>query len=458
MKTLYLRIVVTTILFMIISSVIAFILSNGYYQYYLKSFNDRKVTNMALNVQKYYESNVDGNMNDYFQNIGALGYQMYLTNGKEMESFFGEPFRKKELSSNIIEEVLEGNIYHGISQYPSKPFNTGFFEDSLINSIGVPINVEGNTHALFIRPNVKVQFGELRFFFALLLVVTVVLSIIFVAISTRYIVKPIIKLTEATKQISKGNYDIQLSTNRKDEMGQLATHFSQMTKSLENLEAMRQEFVSNVSHELQTPLSSIQGFSKTLQSSNLSEQQRNEYLSIIEDESKRLSLLSKQLLTLASLDKEQNSIEMQTFDVAEQIKQVLFLTEWNWREKDLAIDLDIPSTFINGDRRLLHQVWTNILTNSIKFTAPAGTIGIRLFVHNEICHIEIKDSGIGIASSDLPYIFNRFYKADKSRSRKEGTGLGLAISKKIIEMHHGTISVNSTLGKGSTFIIQLPQL
>jgi signal transduction histidine kinase len=443
---------------MIISSVLAFFLSNAYYQYYLKSFNDQKVTTMAENVRNYYQSNEDEDIDAYLKNVGILGYQMYLTNGKQKGNFYGDPFRNKEIPLKVIQDVLSGNVYHGISQYPSKPFNTGFFEDSLINTIGVPLEKDGEKHALFIRPNVEVQFGEMRFFFAVLLVITVVLSIMFVAISTRYIVKPIIKLTEATKQISKGDYNIKLQTNRSDEIGQLATHFSKMTKSLENLEEMRQEFVSNVSHEMQTPLASIQGFSQTLKENTLTEEQRKEYLSIIEDESRRLSLLSKQLLTLASLDKDKKVIEMQLFDLADQIKQVLFLTEWSWREKELTMDLDIPSTFIQGDQRLLHQVWTNLLTNCIKFTDYGGMISIQIYVVNRVCHIEIKDSGIGISELDLPNIFNRFYKADKARSGKEGSGLGLAISKKIIELHKGTISADSSLGKGTTFHIQLPQM
>ena len=111
------------------------------------------------------------------------------------------------------------------------------------NTIGVPLIVDGAPHALFIRPNLEVQFGEMRIFFAILLAVTILLSVIFVVISTRYIVKPISKLTEATKKIAKGNYNIQLQVHRRDEIGQLASHFSSMTKSLEQLEAMRQEFV-----------------------------------------------------------------------------------------------------------------------------------------------------------------------------------------------------------------------
>ncbi|MNN06287.1 Alkaline phosphatase synthesis sensor protein PhoR [compost metagenome] len=230
-----------------------------------------------------------------------------------------------------------------------------------------------------------------------------------------------------------------------------------MVKSIGQLEEMRQEFVSNVSHEIQSPLASIQGFSHTLLSKDLSEEQRREYLLIIEDESRRMSQLSKQLLTLASLDKEEAILEMTSFDVSAQIRQVLFMTEWNWREKEIAIKMELPETYVKGDSKLLYQVWVNLITNSIKFSEEGGTISLRVRQENKTCTIEIQDTGIGIAESDLPHIFQRFYRSDKSRNRKEGSsGLGLAIVDKIVEIHHGHIEVTSELGQGTTFRIHLP--
>ncbi|MGX2961035.1 sensor histidine kinase [Peribacillus sp. JNUCC 23] len=460
MKTLYLRIVFTTIFVMILSGIIAFILANFYYQNKLKPFNDSKVTRLSKDIVNFYEKNQEILLNDYLENTADLGYQLYIVDPNGQGFFYGGEFRNKEMDSEIIQNVLNGHVYHGILDFPSSAFITGFFDNVLTNTIGVRMTVDGKNYALFIRPNLDMQFGEMRIFFSVLLILSLIVSILFVIISTRYIVKPIIKLTDATKRISTGKYDIQLDMKRRDEIGKLAEHFKEMAKNLEQLESMRQEFVSNVSHEIQAPLASIQGFSNTLQSDTLPEEQRKQYLAIIEAETKRMSQLSKQLLMLASLDKEEHLIKKSTFNVAEQIKQVIFMSEWSWQEKEIAIDLSLPTTFIYADQHLLHQVWTNLLTNSIKFTPIGGTVSIRLTEQENDCIVEVQDTGIGIAQSELANIFNRFYKVDQARTPSEigSSGLGLAITKKIVELHSGQISVTSQIGNGTTFRIQLPRM
>ncbi|MGG3280403.1 sensor histidine kinase [Paenibacillus solani] len=457
MKTLYSRIVLTTIAIMVISSFIAFVLSNLYYQFNLKPFNDQKVSAMAKDIGNFYDSHPEINIHEYLHHLGQLGYQFYLVNDQGKEWLYGGIFRKQDLPSETVQQVLGGSVYHGIAAFPSGLFITGFFDNVLSNSIGIPLQVGGTPHALFIRPDITVQFGEMRIFFSIIMVIAILLSILLVGVITRFIVKPIVKLTEATQSVAQGQYNIELNVSRRDELGQLADRFSQMAKSLAQLEQMRQEFVSNVSHEIQSPLASIQGFSQTLQTKHLSEEQQQHYLSIIEAESRRMSQLSKQLLMLASLDKEENILEKTTFDVAEQIKQVLFHTEWSWRSKDLTIDMSLPSTYIYGDQRLLHQVWTNLITNSIKYTPAEGVISLRITEQNKHCRIEVSDTGIGIPQEHLPHIFNRFYRVDEARDRSEGSsGLGLSITLKIVELHGGRIDVTSEPGMGATFTVILP--
>jgi signal transduction histidine kinase len=135
------------------------------------------------------------------------------------------------------------------------------------------------------------------------------------------------------------------------------------------------------------------------------------------------------------------------------------MTEYSWREKDIAVEMELPSVYIHADQRLLHQVWSNLTTNAVKYTPAGGTLSLHLTSENDRCYIKVQDTGIGISKNDLPHIFNRFYKADKVRNRKEGSsGLGLAISKKIIELHEGEIYAKSELNKGTTFYVEFPRL
>ena len=449
----------TIIFVMIFSGLVSFLISNIYYHYKLKPYNDQKLTKMANEVKSFYEKNPSLTIQDYLENVGDLGYQVLLVDENEKRTFYGGSFRKSQLDRPTMKSVLNGKVYHGISQYPTSWFVTGFFDNSVVNTIGVPIHGNDQQYALFLRPNVELQFGELRILFSIILSLTILLSILMVFISTRYIVKPIVKLTEATKIIAEGKYKIRLQIKRKDEIGKLANHFTKMTKKLDQIEQMRQEFVSNVSHEFQSPLTSIQGFSQSLQADDLTDEQRKTFSSIIEKESKRMSLLSKQLLVLASLDKEEEILQKTEFDVAEQIKQIIVTNEWSWRTKNLAIEMELAPTNIFADKNLLHQAWTNLIMNSIKFNKEGGLISVRLSNEHDMVTVEIKDTGIGMSENDLPFIFNRFYIADKARIRKESsTGLGLAITKQIIECHNGEIHVESKLNEGTLFLIKIPQM
>lgn len=459
MKSLYTRFALTTIIIMVISACIAFFLSNWYYQVKLKPYNDQKITVIAEEAKDFYQKHSDLDLSVYLQQIADLGYQLALYQEGEIPTFYGNPFDQKTLSPDIVEDVLSGQTYHGVLAFPKGPFITGFFDDALANTIGIPLENKQHRFALFLRPDIGTQFGEMRIFFSVLLLFTIVLSVLFVFISTYYIVRPIRLLTKATQKIADGDFQVYLPVQRTDELGVLSKNFSKMTISIEQLEEMRQQFVSNVSHEIQSPLTSIQGFAKTLQTNNMSDAMQKHYLSIIEQESERLSLLSKQLLMLASLEKEENLLQRDSVDLAEQIKQVVKLLEWQWRSKDLTIEMTLPQTNVCVDAKLLFQVWVNLLTNSVKFTEKGGTIRVGITSTSETVQVHIEDTGIGMEEEELNRIFDRFYKADKSRSKKEeGSGLGLAIVQKIVQLHRGTVQVSSKVHVGTRFIVYLPRL
>lgn len=456
MKTLYVRIVITFIFISFISAVIAFFIANAYYQAKLKEHNEQKILMIAEEIRELYAHTAGIDVEQYLTHIANLNFQLYLYDESLNGTLFGESFREYEIEESKIRDVLAGNTYYGITKYSGSLFVTGFFKDDIRNSIGIPLQIDGKPMALFVRPNVEKQFGEMRIVLGLLLVLTFLFSILLIFLLTRYIVGPIRKLTKATKKIASGNYDIGLDVARSDEIGQLAKDFSLMAASLKKLDEMRQEFVSNVSHEIQSPLTSIQGFSKAIRTQQMGAEEAKHYLEIIEKESERLSSLTKQLLMLSSLDKEVKAVQKLPYRLDEQIREAVLLLEWQWQQKELNLDLDLPAIVIEADRQLLHQVWINLITNSIKFTPNGGCIMIDMVVDTEIL-ITIRDTGIGIEEEVLPHIFERFYKGDPARNRMHaGSGLGLAVVKKIIELHDGAIEVTSQVGKGSAFILRLP--
>jgi len=435
----------------VVSSLLGFLVSNIYYQAQIKSQNDAKLTGMAIEVQQFAESHPE-TMEDYLRSIAKLGYKIYLTDAEGESRFYGKPFRKEDLDEQQLEKVLNGQIYHGVADFPDSAFITGFFDNQLRNSIGVPVKVNNETYALFMRPDAEVQFGELRVFFAVIIGFTVLFSLGFVMISVLHVVRPITRLTTATKRIK-------LNTWRRDEIGQLASHFMIMSRELERTNRARQEFVANVSHEIESPLTSIQGFAQALQDSTLPEDERLQYLNIIDQESHRLSLLSKQLLTLSSLDYDPNSIQKKSTDLRAQLRQVVQIMEWRLTEKQLAVRLNLADISVLGDPNLLFQVWMNLLSNAIKYTPAEGSIMISAKLVEQNCIVSVSDTGEGISAEELPLIFDRFYKVDRARTQEtHSSGLGLAISQKIVEAHNGTIEVTSTLGEGTTFTVTLPLL
>lgn len=455
MRSLYIRIVVTFVLISLVSGMLALLLANVYYVQKLINYNEQKILNIGNEVKTLYEKTPDLDLGQYLSHIANMGFQIYAVDDQMKGSFYGSPFKNKQMAAEQVRHVLDGGIYKGILEERHLLMVNGLFENSIQNSIGLPIMAKGNTYAVFIRPNLEQQFGEVRTLLAILLVFSFLFNIVFIVISTRYIVKPIQTLTQATQQIVSGSYDIEMDVSRHDEIGNLARYFAQMAQALKQLDDMRQEFVANVSHEIQSPLASIQGFSQAILEQKATPEEAQRYLRIIEEESRRLSSMSKKLLTLAALDKEKTVVKPTTFRLDEQIRQALIMTEWQWVEKQLVIELDLSEVVITADSGLIYQVWLNLITNSIKFSLPGDTIRIGIAVEHDIT-VKISDTGIGIPEDELPHISERFYKADKARNRaRSGSGLGLSIVKKIVDLHHGSIQLQSRLGEGTTVIVKL---
>lgn len=255
----------------------------------------------------------------------------------------------------------------------------------------------------------------------------------------------------ALEQISRGNFSIFLPENKDAHFNDLTKAVNDMARSLGDLDKMRSDFISNVSHEIQSPLTSISGFAELLKTS-LSEEERRRYAEIIETESKRLSGLSDNLMKLSSLDNK--TITRHDFRLDKQLQNVILALEPHWVAKNLSLETDLQKTMVNGDEDLLSQVWTNLLHNAIKFTPQDGIVYVSL----KYGAVKIADTGCGIPQEELPRIFERFYKVDKARDRSlGGNGLGLSIVKKILDLHGWSINVESELGKSVIFTITFPE-
>jgi two-component system, OmpR family, phosphate regulon sensor histidine kinase PhoR len=231
---------------------------------------------------------------------------------------------------------------------------------------------------------------------------------------------------------------------------------------LKKLEQMRKDFVANVSHELKTPITSIKGFSETLLDGAMENKQTlNDFLNIILKESDRLQSLIQELLDLSKIEKQGFSLSIQQVDLADVLEDVVAIMKGKAAEKEIVLEYkreDKP-VYIEGDVHRLKQVFINIISNAISYTPNQGGVYISLAKTGSTVLTEIRDTGIGIEAGEIPRIFERFYRVDKARSRNSGgTGLGLAIVKHLVEAHKGTISVKSEVGKGTTFIIELPKI
>ncbi|WP_265938552.1 envelope stress sensor histidine kinase HitS [Bacillus thuringiensis] len=266
-------------------------------------------------------------------------------------------------------------------------------------------------------------------------------------------------IIEPIQKIAKGDFSVKIRNEEKydGEIGVLVKSINDMTDELNTMEKMRQEFVSNVSHEIQSPLTSIKGFARALQDDNLSEEKRKHYLTIIETETTRLSKLSQNLLKLTLLESEEYIPERVSYRLDQQLKQIVLNSEPLWAEKEIELELDLEKVHVIADQESMSQVWINLIHNSIKFTPSGGTITIQLKEHETVVEVRIRDSGIGISEEQKQHIFERFYKADSSRNRAYGgSGLGLAIVKKVLDLHQGEIKVESEEGNGTEFIVCIP--
>lgn len=285
--------------------------------------------------------------------------------------------------------------------------------------------------------------------------VPLALGTVLIVLASITVAKPIKRISNASKRVAEGDFSVQLELRGGGEIRELTENFNSMVRGLAANEYLHKEFVSNVSHEFNTPITSLKGYASLLKSNDLSPEQREEYADIIIAESGRLSRLSADLLKLSELENRGISPERREFSLDEQIRSAVILLQQSWESKSLNLDIDLEEISFSGDEALLCRLWINLISNAVRYTEKGGRIGVSLVKDETSIIVTVSDSGRGMTPEELENAFRRFYRADKSRN-SQGTGLGLAIAKKIAVLHGGDIAADSELGRGSVFTVTLP--
>jgi signal transduction histidine kinase len=276
---------------------------------------------------------------------------------------------------------------------------------------------------------------------------------------TERIIGPLKNMSRAAKSYATGNFDIRIPVQGNDEVAELAVAFNQMADGMQSIEEMRRSFLANVSHDLKTPMTAIAGFIDGILSGAIPPENQTEYLERIKNEVLRLSRLVRQLLDISRIQAGDRKLEISSFDICEMARQIVLSFENRIDEKKLQVefDCDEDNILVNADKDSIHQVLYNLCDNAVKFSREGGVYKVGVNVKNKKAHVSVYNEGQGIPSDDLPFVFERFYKSDKSRGLdKTGVGLGLYISKTIIDAHRETITVDSVAGQYCVFEFTLP--
>lgn len=328
--------------------------------------------------------------------------------------------------------------------------------------LGVLLLMSGIHTGLIVLMN-KVQLNEL----AQTIIPMVYWGIVAVALTlfTRQKMKstyeePLHKMAEATRSVSEGDFSVYVPTihtaDKLDYLDVMILDFNKMVEELGSIETLKTDFVSNVSHEMKTPIAIIKNYAELLSAERLEDARRKEYALAVENAATRLSELISNILKLNRLENQKIIPETEDYDICRQLCECILQFEDAWEQKEIELETDIEDAAMGkADESLMELVWNNLLSNAIKFTEPGGSVTVRQTSDRDCIRVTVSDTGCGMSRESMNHIFDKFYQGDTSHAR-EGNGLGLALVKRVLELMDGDIQVVSEEGKGSTFTVTLP--
>lgn len=443
----------------------------------LKRFSER--------IQFYYKQ-LDADIY-VSQDDGKLLFSYpYLPN---VDTLVAAEYLPKDVYTKLISVNEEGEVAYYFGE--KQQFFTGNMEDVVVDENGFSENM-GDFYGLyanreaefftvskilhFTYPDTQsaVQAGKITFcssldyvnearstvlrYFIISTIIAIAAELIVILTVTRRITQPIREVEHLTKDLAKGNYKGKIEKSSNDEIGGLIDSYNNLAIELAALEKMRNDFIAAVSHELRTPMTTIRGFVDGMLDGVIPPEKQEHYLTVIKEEIIRMNALVNDLLDMARLQSGAVQLDIQHHDIVNIIHGIVAKLEPIITEKDINIvyNINYDKCIIFADKPSIERVLINLIQNAVKFTPSGGIITLSIRKSGHLVYVSVEDNGVGIAAEELPFIFERFYKIDKSRGLdKKGTGLGLAITKSIIDAHEQTIKVTSKLGEGTKFTFTL---
>ncbi|WCM59067.1 sensor histidine kinase [Paenibacillus polymyxa] len=447
-RSLYTRVVLTFLVSVLAGTIIAFFVTFWVFKEKLNENLQTTLFNFGQDIVRVYET------------IPLREADLFVSGMKQLDSYYIRIFdetgqfqsygtlngqKPVTVTMDQVRKVLGGEV---VQVNPSSVS---------MNLLGLRLKTEMGMKAMFVEPLMYPSASFAQKWLFTFLTYSLVTGSLLILVASIFLVRPIKKLTKATRRIAVGDFNVKLNIKQKGELGTLARSFEEMMHDLQQLEQMRREFVTNVSHEVQSPLTSISGYAIALKQVDIADNERSRYLDIIIAEADRMSKMSDSLLKLSLLESQSQQMRLVTFSLDEQIRRVIVAIQPQWSARNIRFELNLKTVRLLADQDQLNQVWTNILGNSIKFSKDGGVINVSIKQDIKSVTVRISDTGIGISLEDQKRIFERFFKADRSHSRKYGgSGMGLAIVKQIVSLHQGDIRVESEPGQGTTVIVTLP--
>ena len=315
----------------------------------------------------------------------------------------------------------------------------------LLDVFGVFVDIDG-----------ELRLGTVILFMSL---ISLIIGGVITFFGSKIPLKPLNELINKMNRLAAGDFKTRLKFGKflseNKAANEVISSFNTLAEELESTEMLRSDFINNFSHEFKTPIVSIVGFAEIPESSDISEEERAQYISTIKEEATRLANMATSVMNLTKIENQSILTDTKSFNVSEQIRSCLLLLERKWSKRNIELDFEIDEYHITANEELLKEVWINLFDNAIKFTDDGGTISVRISEGERELTFDISNTGPTIPIEKQKYIFNKFYQADESHTSK-GNGIGLAIVKKIVDLHCGAVTVKSGYGV-TTFTVVLPK-